>query len=332
MSIQHPLISVLICNYNYSEYIEESLISAIGQNYPNIEIIVIDDGSKDNSVQVVHRVIAKHPQATITLKVKKQNEGLCYARNDAIDLAKGEFFVFLDSDDVMSSDYISRLFNIITDKKADVVYSDVRRFGDEKGESIEPEYDAAKLLIHNYINISALVRKDSIGDHRFDVTLNRKTLEDYDFWLGLSLKGLRFVKADGVHLSYRIQSESRNKNYLPLKERLLDYIQVWTYSISKYRKLFPGVISEEVYIDQLKYQVTSLGGELASLNQVVHDELLPELEKRQLHITSQYDTIDQLELKVAQLKKTVSNIESSNDYIVGHKILNGLRRIKGLIK
>jgi len=330
MTKNPPLISILICNYNYEEYIEESLNSAINQDYPNIEIIIIDDGSVDTSLSIIKELIEKHPDITISLNAKVKNEGLCHARNDAINAAAGEYFVFLDSDDTMPSDYVSNLYKTAIDKNADVVYGDVNFFGDNAGKSNEPDYDPQKLLLDNYINISTLVKSSELKSHRFDTKLNRKSHEDYDFWVGLSLMGLKFVKANDVYLNYRIQSKSRNRNTQDLESRTLVFIDVWTYMMEKYRKRFS--ISDSVVYAQIRYQVVRIGDELNKLNKVVHEELNPEIQKEGVHIRYQERLINEYKSRSEKLEEKLKEVLTSREYRVGHSLLSKARKVKKILR
>lgn len=332
MKINQPLISILICNYNYSKYIEEALSSAVNQDYKNIEIVIIDDGSKDESVKVIKTFIRDHSQSVIKLNAKGKNQGLCYARNDAINVAEGEYFVFLDSDDTMPSDYISKLYDVAIKEGADIVYGDVRRFGDANSESNESEYSPEKLLLHNYINISSLVKKSAIKNHRFDVKLNRKTLEDYDFWLGLSLAGCKFAKSRDTYLNYRIQSASRNKNTESLRDQALGFIDIWSYIVDKYRTRYPDKINADTYLSQLRRYIEMFGSELATLNHEVHSELIPELKKRHEHINSQNKQINHLIARRIELEGALDDLRKSREYVLGYKLLAISRRLRNIGK
>jgi len=89
-----PLVSVIIPAYNCADYIADSIKSALEQDYPNKEIIVIDDGSTDGTVDALSSF-----DGEITL-IQQQNAGSAVARNAGIKAAKGEFIAFLDSDDI----------------------------------------------------------------------------------------------------------------------------------------------------------------------------------------------------------------------------------------
>jgi GT2 family glycosyltransferase len=279
-----PLISVLVCNYNYGGYIKETLDSVLSQTYPNIEVVVVDDGSSDDSVGVIKKYIKNHAGVNITFSAKKKNQGICFARNDAIDLAKGDFLIFLDSDDTMPIDYVSVMYAAIIKQRADVVYGDVAAFGAEEYRTDYPKFDRGELIKRNYINVTSLMRRSALGGQRFDEKLNRKTHEDYDFWLGLSLKGLKFVKSENTFLNYRIQKSSRNANHLNMKERTREVVDVWKYSFEKYQKQFPGKLTQDSIFGFYDHQLSMLGDELMALNDVVQEELVPELKRRAIHI------------------------------------------------
>ena len=88
-----PLVSVVITNYNYAQYVGEAIESVLNQTYKNLEIIVIDDGSTDDSLDEIDVY-----QSKIRI-VARENRGVVYTRNEGMSLAKGEFICFLDADD-----------------------------------------------------------------------------------------------------------------------------------------------------------------------------------------------------------------------------------------
>jgi glycosyltransferase involved in cell wall biosynthesis len=89
-----PLVSAIIPNYNYARYVGEAVESALGQTYPNIEVIVVDDGSTDNSLEVLEQY---RDRVKI---VRQENSGVCAARNRGVAESKGEYIAFLDADDI----------------------------------------------------------------------------------------------------------------------------------------------------------------------------------------------------------------------------------------
>lgn len=116
MSDKQPLVSVLIPLYNAEKYISETLNNCLAQTYPNIEIIIVDDGSTDNGLNIARSYASKHEN----IKVYEQlNSGAPRARNVAFEKSSGEFIQYLDADDLMSEDKISAQMEL------------VNRYGDE---------------------------------------------------------------------------------------------------------------------------------------------------------------------------------------------------------
>jgi glycosyltransferase involved in cell wall biosynthesis len=332
MSVKLPLVSVLVCNYNYASYVEETLRSILNQDYENIEVVIVDDGSSDNSKEIIERFERDNQDVKLVSKYKKKNQGLCFARNDAIELSSGDFFMFLDSDDTIPFDYVSKMYKKAVTDKADVVYGDVKKFGDETGSTDYPSYDPKLLLITNFINISSLVKKTKIAEHRFDENLNHKTLEDYDFWLGLSLMGLRFVKANDVYLNYRVQNKSRNENSSSVSDRILSFVDIWQYSISKYRKKYPHLIKEDIVYEELRYRIEEIGTELNMLNLAVQNELVPELQKRSDHIEHQGLNIQALESANQLLNESLTRLRDTKWHRAGQLIAKIPQKIKNRVK
>ena len=112
-----PLVSVVIPNFNYSKYVCEAIDSVISQSYKNIEIIVVDDGSTDNSVELISQ---NYPGIKL---IVKENGGVSSARNLGITESKGEYICFLDSDDVWNEKKIERQLEVALGNKSLFVYT-----------------------------------------------------------------------------------------------------------------------------------------------------------------------------------------------------------------
>src|SRR6056297_934697 len=94
--IDNPLVSVIIPSYNHAQYIESAIESVLAQTYPNIELIIVDDGSSDNSHEVI-RKYEEHPQISIILN--KKNKGQSAVINQALATSSGKYIAILPSDD-----------------------------------------------------------------------------------------------------------------------------------------------------------------------------------------------------------------------------------------
>ena len=114
--------------YNVEDYIDRTLKSALAQSYPNIEFLIVDDGSTDNSVNIVEKYQTSNPRGKdISIIRLSENHGPAYARNQIIKHAQGEFLYFMDSDDVIREDTISLMMKFVNDEHADVVFGSLEK-------------------------------------------------------------------------------------------------------------------------------------------------------------------------------------------------------------
>lgn len=120
MKEKKPLISVIVPCYNVEPYVSKCIESIINQSYITLEIILVDDGSSDNSGKICDEFAQKDNRITV---IHKKNGGLSDARNVGIEIAKGEYFTFIDSDDYITDDYIDSLYELIVTYQAQMSIS-----------------------------------------------------------------------------------------------------------------------------------------------------------------------------------------------------------------
>lgn len=120
-----PLVSIIIPNYNQEKYIEETMETVLAQTYKNIEVLVTDDGSTDNSHNLLNKIAAGDSRVTV---LTQENMNASVARNKAIAHAKGEFFLFMDSDDTMYPDAVEVLVEAQQEFNADLVIGNMDEF------------------------------------------------------------------------------------------------------------------------------------------------------------------------------------------------------------
>lgn len=137
------LISVIIPVYNVEKYLKECIESVIGQSYQNLEIILIDDGSTDKSGMICDKYADVDARIVC---VHKKNGGLSDARNSGLDIMTGQYLVFVDSDDFLPINAIEVLYNIITEKRADIVIGNYIRV-DEKGIMIQENLSYSDVIL-----------------------------------------------------------------------------------------------------------------------------------------------------------------------------------------
>lgn len=131
-------VSVIIPIYNVENYIEECLVSALNQTLKDIEIICVDDGTKDSSMEIVERYAQKDDRIVI---IHRENGGLSAARNTGLEAATGEYVYFLDSDDYITEDMLEILYHECKKDDLDNIYFDAESFYEsEEVKQEQPQY------------------------------------------------------------------------------------------------------------------------------------------------------------------------------------------------
>lgn len=115
-----PLISFIIPVYNFAEYVSDCIYSILNQTYKNIEVVIVNDGSTDNTLQVINN-IAKYDSRVLT--IHKKNEGVSVARNTGISACHGEYIVFVDADDYLAQDYADYMMQLVNNTGAEFCLS-----------------------------------------------------------------------------------------------------------------------------------------------------------------------------------------------------------------
>lgn len=116
----NDLISVIVPIYNVEKYIEKGVMSIINQTYDNIEIILVDDGSKDNSSLIIDDLAKNDNRIKV---IHKKNGGVSSARNVGLNNSNGKYIVFIDGDDYIESDYIEYFYNLIKKNDYDLAFN-----------------------------------------------------------------------------------------------------------------------------------------------------------------------------------------------------------------
>ena len=175
-------ISVIIPCYNSAKYIVETLDSVKNQTFNDFEIIIVNDGSTDNSEEIINKYIHENKSINIVLVVQ-DNKGLSGARNTGAKHAKGEYIVFIDSDDKIHPNYLKKsIFLLENDTKLQIIYSEAEFFDAKKGRWKLPYFKINSFLIQNCIPAFAVLRtKTFVNFNGFDENL--KFTEDWELWI-----------------------------------------------------------------------------------------------------------------------------------------------------
>lgn len=144
----NELITVGIALYNNQNYIKRCVNSVINQSYQNIEILIVDDGSNDNSLEVVSSIVDHRIRI-----IKKENNGLSSVRQKCLELSKGKYICFIDGDDYIKTDYIEKLYRAVTSNKCDIAICGTIFLKDNE-EEITDSSDAYSFFKQKYTEIS----------------------------------------------------------------------------------------------------------------------------------------------------------------------------------
>ena len=205
MTTNNPLISVIIPCYNQGEYLKEAVTSVLNQEYDNIEIIVVDDGSTDQkTLQILNNF--KFPKSRL---IRQKNSGLSIARNTGIDSSNGSYIIPLDCDDKLNSNYISKCISYIKRNPGiGIVYTNIKVFGDYDDKVKLNQIDNISLLYKNSVSVTAFFKRSVFEDikRKNNYGYNPNMVggyEDWDFWISALESGYTFKYLDEDIFLYR---------------------------------------------------------------------------------------------------------------------------------
>jgi glycosyltransferase involved in cell wall biosynthesis len=223
--MEKSLVSVVCLCYNQERFVEEAIRSVLNQTYSNIQLIVVDDASTDNSVNVIKSVISAHP--AIQFLFLKENFGNCKAFNKGLALTKGSFIIDLAADDVLLSDRIEKGVQVLLEKGESygVHFSDAAII-DEHGTHLYnhsdqfphqsiPQGNVYKGVISRYFICPPTVmfsRQVANVLGGYDETLS---YEDFDFWIRSS-RAFNYAYSPDVLVKRRISKNALSKKQFKL--------------------------------------------------------------------------------------------------------------------
>jgi|AntRauMinimDraft_4_1070384.scaffolds.fasta_scaffold00138_7 alpha-1,3-rhamnosyltransferase len=234
-----PLVTVIIPSYNHEKFIVESVTSVFNQTYSNIELIVIDDGSTDDSRKILTKLNERYDFKLVL----KKNEGLPKTLNKAISISKGDYIVLCSSDDYLSKEMVEKQVEYLEKTKENVCYT-LMRIVDDDGKEIKSQSNNYNKSLNNrpkfedilnfrvVLPITYMMRKsffyEVIGCYDQNISA-----EDYDISLKITLRESPFIIQEKLY-NYRSPFEARKnkRRYYPMKTSTSESHRL---SIEKYR-------------------------------------------------------------------------------------------------
>ena len=247
-----PLVSIIVTCFNQASYIERSVKSVLSQTFSDIECIIVDDGSADNSQEVAKQLMSLDPRVSYFYK---ENCGVSSARNFGFKQAQGKWIQFLDGDDWIHEDKIRFQLSHVSalDKEDTIFYTDYETvFIDKEGKITKRQENIVGALTREQL-IQRLLIPDFLADSPFPLLqqcllINRgifqeivfdeglKALEDRDLPLDLLLAGVNFVYTPMVGAFYTKHQFNMTSNWSYMKN---SYIMFYETVCGKHQELIP---------------------------------------------------------------------------------------------
>lgn len=261
-----PKVSIIVPLYNKSKYISSTLDSIKKQKFRNFEVIIVNDGSTDNSLEIVRENVKDDIRFLI---VDIQNSGVSNARNIGMEYAKGEWIQFLDGDDLIDEKYLESVIELVESKDIDIIFTSFWMIDENKNKvkkvetslnGIRNQEELCKdFIIHQYNDgfygyiSNKLIRRSCLLKAKAKFPVSISLAEDLDFYSHVYpiVKKAYFLPIDSF---YYLQTDSNYLNnfcidYFSQLEVHLDikqwFVQVGEYE--KYRKIIDKKIGEYVY-------------------------------------------------------------------------------------
>lgn len=210
--MNQPKVSIIIPAYNQAQYLADAVQSVLDQTFTDFELIIVDDGSTDNTPQVIAGF-----QDSRVRSIRQENKGLSGARNTGIKLSTAPFLTFLDSDDRFLPNHLNLLYTYLKNHSECGMVSGGRQMIDINNKVLQeqvdrPQWRIEDLLINNpFLNVGCvLIRRmwlDSVDN--FDESL--RACEDWDLWLKLASAGCQFAWIEEPVMAYRIHQNQMTR-------------------------------------------------------------------------------------------------------------------------
>ena len=233
---EEKFFSVIIPTYNRETFLPKAIDSVLSQDYNNYEIIVIDDGSTDNTVKLMNDYLAKDKR--IKFLINDENKGVSYSRNRGINEAKGEFVTFLDSDDIFLEGFFNEMNKAIHDNPDAVFFTTWGKMFN--GTKEIGNFETSSFLEYLYLNTTTTsgttIKKSFLLNNNLKFDESWRTAEDYKLWTDIFILDVKMV----IIKKLLISIERGERGFFPA-----DYSLSMKYRSIKIRKKVREHLSKE---------------------------------------------------------------------------------------
>ena len=221
------LVSIITPLYNGERFVGKTIESVLAQTYPEWEMIVVNDGSKDGGPDIVRRYAAQDKRIRL---IEQPNGGCASARNHGLREAQGRYYCFLDSDDYWDSSFLEEQLRFMAEKNAAIVTCSVRRVDENNQEILRPQIVPMQMNYYDILKscnlpcLATMVDASRLHDIRFREEL-RNLRDDYALWLSLMKQTDYAYGNQRVLANYRISANqvTGNKRKVIIPQFLVNY-------------------------------------------------------------------------------------------------------------
>jgi glycosyltransferase involved in cell wall biosynthesis len=212
-------VSVVIPCYNSAAFLQETVESVLIQTMRQVEVVFVDDGSSDGTLGVIEQLIASHRDRQLTV-FSQVNAGVGAARNRGIAIARGQYVLPLDADDLIAPTMLERCARILDSQpQTGLVFTDRQDFGDITGVWVAGHFELERLKYFNQISYCSMFRREiweTIGGYR----VNASGFTDWDFWVAAAARRVRGYHLPSPLLQHRRRADSHLGSIIDDYERL----------------------------------------------------------------------------------------------------------------
>lgn len=300
-------ISVLMAVYNCGKYLKEAVDSIINQTWQDFEFIIIDDGSTDNSLEILN----SYRDPRIKIIANQENRGVAYARNVGLEHCTSKYVALMDADDIALPDRLKHEYEFLeNNENIDGVYAKFRQM-DINGKVMEGEYPnayynykyvKAYMILNNTIaNLTAMFRRRVVEQYHLKYDEKRKIASDFKFWCDFLQYG-NIVGIDEVLCYYRLRNHSLYNNS-PIASRIESERQMQLYNFQQKGFKF----SEEE--QEILLKIFGVNGKISSIQElVILYEALAKMAKQAVEIGLEYAP----EVKIMCKKRFMEKVQQAD--------------------
>lgn len=363
------LISVIVPVYNVENYVEQTIDSLINQSLKNIEIICINDGSTDKSLEVLKTKYSNINKVSI---YTQNNQGLSSTRNNGVRLARGKYIYFIDSDDLLEDNALETMYNKLDTNKLDILFFDAESFFEDCDKSDMDSYYARKNEYSDiYSGIDLMKSMSENGEYRASACLQ---IFNREFYIENNLQFINGILHEDNAFTFNCLLNAKRASHIQqrLYKRRVRSTSITTMSVT-YRHVYglfkcyenmimtylgkdiPLIYLENILtiIKAIKYVIRAKYKELDDINKLVLEQMNPidreifnSLVLKDLELSNTKNKVNNLTTKINELsrkntdcldqkmacEKEIDHIKRSYTYKIGSFILFIPKKIKRFVK